>query len=281
MCIKYKQINCTIKNFFLCKQFIQVTLPHSDPGHIPIWIRKNSNLILSIKQGYEKGQPIGYPFGSIPRLIIFWLTKEAIRTKSRYILLGENLSSFIKELGLNPSGGKRGNNTRLKIQMKRLFRADISLEYDHDIPGLLKGTSWIDMKVAKKGTYWWNINENSKTQLWDKWIELDEDFYDAITNCPIPLSTKALKVLKNSAMALDLYSWLTWRSFAVYKSGKSEFITWKSFNKQLGAHYTDIRNLRKKCKVALEKIKPVYPELKIQNINNGLKILASSRPSIY
>ena len=265
---------------FLCRQLIQVTLPHSNPGYIPIWTRKNNNLLLSIKPGYEKGKPIGYPFGSIPRLLIFWMTKEALRKKSRIISLGDNLSSFMKEIGLNPSGGKRGNNTRLKTQMKRLFRADISLEYDYNIPNLLRGTSWVDMKVAKKGNYWWNLKHSCKSILWEKWIELDKDFYDAITTYPVPLDMRALKVLKNSAMALDLYAWVTWRSFAAYQSGKSQSITWRSFNKQLGANYNDLNNLKKKCKAALNKIKLVYPDLKMENIEGGFKILPSSKPSV-
>lgn len=265
---------------FLCRQLIQVTLPHSNPGYIPIWTRKNNNLLLSIKQGYEKGKPIGYPFGSIPRLLIFWMTKEALRKKSRIISLGQNLTSFMREIGLNPSGGKRGNSTRLKSQMKRLFRADISLEYNYNIPNLLKGTSWVDMKVAKKGNYWWNLRQPCKSILWEKWIELDKDFYNAITAYPIPLDIRALKVLKNSAMALDLYAWVTWRAFAAYKSGTSQSITWRSFNKQLGANYNDPNNLRKKCKAALKKIKLVYPELKLENIEGGFKVLPSSKPSI-
>ena len=265
---------------FLCRQLIQVTLPHSDPGYIPIWTRRNNNLLLSIKQGYEKGKPIGYPFGSIPRLLIFWMTKEALRTKNRIISLGDNLTSFMNEIGINPSSGKRGNNIRLKNQMKRLFRADISLEYDYNIPNLLEGTSWIDMKVAKKGNYWWNLQPSGKTLIWEKWIELDKDFYNAITSYPVPMDLRALKALKNSAMALDLYAWVTWRSFVACKNEKPQNITWRSFNKQLGANYNDLNNLRKKCKLALKKIKIFYPNLKIKEINGGFIILPSSKPSV-
>ena len=266
---------------FLCRQLIQVTLPHSNPGHIPIWTRKNNNLLLSIKQGYEKGEPIGYPFGVIPRLLIFWITKEALQTKNRVINLGDNLASFMYELGLNPSGGKRGNSTRLKDQMRRLFRADISLEYDHSVPGILEGTSWIDMKVAKKGSYWWNLKHPHKSTLWEKWIELDKDFYDAITAYPIPLNMQALKILKSSPMALDLYAWVSWRAFSAYKSGNPQPITWRSFNKQLGANYNNINNLKKKCKYALKKIKLVYPELRLEDINGGFNVLPSSKPTIF
>ena len=283
--INYNKILKTQQNnknekAFLCRQLIQVTLPHSNPGCIPIWTRKNNNLLLSIKQGYEKGKPIGYPFGSIPRLLIFWMTKEALRNKSRIISLGDNLASFMREIGLSPSGGKRGNSTRLKTQMKRLFRADISLEYDYNIPNVLTGTSWVDMKVAKKGNYWWNLKKPYKSILWEKWIELDKDFYNAITTYPVPLNVGALKILKNSAMALDLYAWVTWRAFAAQRSGKSQPITWQSFNKQLGANYNDLNNLRKKCKIALKKIKQVYPGLKIESINGGFNVLPSSKPSV-
>jgi hypothetical protein len=96
---------------FLTKQLVQVTLPHSSPGNVPIWKRKTGNLTLAIRSGWnhEKDEPIGYPFGSIPRLLLFWITTEALRTQSRKLELGASLAGFMRDIGLDPStgGGKR------------------------------------------------------------------------------------------------------------------------------------------------------------------------------
>ena len=83
---------------FLAQQLIQATLPHRNPrGNPPIWTRKNGNLTLSIQPGYAlnektgKKDCLGYPSGSIPRLLLYWLNTEVVRTKNRRIELGDNV----------------------------------------------------------------------------------------------------------------------------------------------------------------------------------------------
>lgn len=77
---------------FSARELVQATLPHRNPpGNPPIWSRRNGNYVLRIQPGYTidrgTGEDIwlGYPFGSIPRLLLFWLTAEAVRTKSRRV----------------------------------------------------------------------------------------------------------------------------------------------------------------------------------------------------
>ncbi len=67
-----------VERGFMARQLVLCTLPHSDPGDVPQWTRRTSNAILGIMPGrdYEKNQSIGYPYGSIPRLLLFWITTE-------------------------------------------------------------------------------------------------------------------------------------------------------------------------------------------------------------
>ncbi|HEX2082195.1 MAG TPA: replication protein RepA, partial [Xanthomonadaceae bacterium] len=76
-------------------------------------------------------KPIGYPYGVILRLLLFWIVSEAVRTKSRRLELGPSLNQFLRAIGLNPATGrgKRGDATRLREQMDRLFQASISFQY--------------------------------------------------------------------------------------------------------------------------------------------------------
>jgi hypothetical protein len=273
---------------FLTRQLVQVTLPHSDPGDIPNWERKNGNLSLSIRPGWdkEKKKLIGYPYGSIPRLILFWITTEALRTQSRKIHLGASLSSFLREIGLNPytGRGKRGDAQRLRYQMECLFRATISLEFNNSH---LKNTkfesgrkSWLDMQIAPEGELWWDFKNPGEVGLFDSWIELGEKFYDAIITSPVPLDKRALKALKNSPLALDLYSWATYKTFSLDYHKKSEqFIPWRSFMLQLGAEYTDLKNFKRKAKQAFKKVQSVYPGLNIENAEGGI-IIKKGIPAI-
>ena len=70
------------------------------------------------------------PFGNLPRLLLAWLCSEAVRTQSRVLVLGASLAEFMRKLGMqNDSGSPRGDRTRLRNQMDRLFSATVSLIY--------------------------------------------------------------------------------------------------------------------------------------------------------
>src|ERR1022692_3880685 len=120
---------------YMARELVQCTLPHSDPGDVPLWTRVNGNLTLVIaRTTYDKKTqaPVGYPFGSIPRLLLFWMTTEAVRTGGRRLELGATYSNFLRELGLSPNtgGGKRGDSKRVQEQTRRLFGASISFQED-------------------------------------------------------------------------------------------------------------------------------------------------------
>lgn len=271
------QPDATDKNkAFLTRQLVQVTLPHSNPGNISSWQRRNGNISLVIRPGWnqEKEEPMGYPYGSIPRLLLFWITTEAIRTNSRRIELGESLAGFMRDIGLNPStgGGKRGDGKRLKSQMDRLFRSIISLEITSD-KGSVSGKRWVDMQVAPEGELWWDFKNPEQPALFGSWIELGEKFYQAIITAPVPLDKRALSALKRSPLALDLYAWATHKNFSLAQNNKKEqFIPWLSFMDQFGSEYSDHMNFKKKVKAAFKKVSAVYKGLKIQDAEGGFII---------
>ena len=139
---------------------MQCTLPHRDPGDVEHWGRRNGHLSLGIQRGWDLklNRPIGHPYGVIPRLLLLWITTEAVRTKSRRIELGPSLSAFMRELHLIPSstgGGKRSDATRLREQMRRLFSAHISFQVNVDDPHR-HGVAWLHMEIAPEGMLWWD-----------------------------------------------------------------------------------------------------------------------------
>jgi Plasmid encoded RepA protein len=81
---------------FMARQLVQCTLPHRNPGNIEAWQRKNGNLSLVIRPGWnhDEQRSIGYPYGSIPRLLLFWIVTEAKRTHNRRLELGHSLADF-------------------------------------------------------------------------------------------------------------------------------------------------------------------------------------------
>lgn len=84
---------------YMARVLVQATMPHSAKVGNE-FSRTNGNLHVSILAPSE----VGLPYGSYPRLLLAWLTTEAVRTKSSTLYLGESLSEFMGKLGLLPTG---------------------------------------------------------------------------------------------------------------------------------------------------------------------------------
>jgi hypothetical protein len=273
---------------FMAKHLVQVTLPHSDPGDIPLWTKTNGDVTLVIARTAvdDDANPIGYPYGVIPRLLLFWITTEAVRNKNkpdtnpRLIELGNNLSQFMRDVGLDPGqgGGKRSDAKRMRDQMNRLFAASISFQQSRKSEGL-RGQRTVGMLIAPRRELWWDPRNLSQGSLWQSWIELGEDFYNAVTTSAVPVDIRALRALRKSPLALDLYGWATYKAFSLYSKGQAQVITYRDFMRQFGTDYSDPKNFKKKLVAALKKVQAVYPQLKIQSVEGGVKIYPS-RPAV-
>jgi len=267
---------------YMAKHLVQCTLPHKDPGNVPIWTRKNGRLRLTIEPFHNRDtMQAMYPYGSIPRLLLFWMVSEVTRAKNggtpaRRLDLGSNLDEFMRQIGLSPrtGGGKRGDAHRMRSQMERLFRATISFES-------IGGASYVDMKIAPKGEFWWKAADPEQGKLWVSWIELGEDFYKAILESSIPVDFRALKALKRSPLALDLYALLAYKTDAANrkaeKDGGLSPIPWEGLHQQMGAEYAELRFFKANVRKALRKILLVSG-MKVDVTDYGLKVHPGKTP---
>ena len=255
---------------FMARGLVQATMPHRDTGE-NYHVRRNGDYRLIMG---AKDPDIGLPFGSVPRLILSWLATEAIRTRERELVLGDTMSVFMRELGLVPTGGRWGTITQLKDQSKRLFNANITCSYtnkDQDTSA--------DFTLTDYKSLWWHNNPD-QAGLFQSKVILTERFYNEIIENPVPVDTRALKALKFSPMALDIYCWLTYR-MSYLKQPTA--ITWPQLQAQFGAGYADnengIKNFQRSFTQQLKKVLVVYPEANIETARGRL-ILKPSRPHV-
>lgn len=267
---------------YLAREMVLVTLPHRTPKPPPgqkfpePWSRSNGFVSLTITPGYRQNpktqelECVGIPSGTIPRLLLYWVTTEAVRKRQRVLQLNDTLNGFLRDLGMNPEtgGGKNGDAARLRLQMERLFRSRISLEYQDDVH-----KEWVDMQVTSGGELWWDPKRPEQVNLFRSYIELGERFYRAITDRPVPVDIRALRKLKRSPLALDLYGFLCYRSFVVNQQGQIVPISWTSLHKQFGRTYKSRRNFKKSAKLALEKIRHLYPRAPFEVVHGGIDLL--------
>ena len=256
---------------FMGRTMALCSLPRSNPGNRKEYKRVNGPFTLYMVAG--GGNKL--PFGNLPRLLLAWVSTEAVRTQSRELVLGRSLSEFMRTPDIYSSSGRV--HTRLRNQMKRLFGCTVTMVYEE--PG---GFARVSSFVADKHEFWWNERKPNESSLWESKIYLGEQFFNEIIRHPIPIDMNTLTALKRSPLGLDLYLWLTYRTFALRAPLR---LTWRLLYSQFGAHpakasdNNTVQAFRYKVLRELKKIKLAWPDLNYSTAK-GVLILLPSTPAI-
>jgi hypothetical protein len=207
------------------------------------------------------------------------MTTEAVRTGNRELELGSSLSSFMAQLGLQATGGHWGTIPRFRDQMQRLVGAAISTRWSSEANGQ-NHSSGENLLVADRFHLWWTPQELPIERPEKSSVTLSENFFEQLVAAPVPLDLRAVRALKKSPLALDLYAWATRR--VSYLSSPT-LISWESLRRSFGAGYAETPqgrvSFRGKAIETLRKVVMVYPELKIEILERGL-LLRPSGPHI-
>ena len=256
---------------FMARMMALCSLPRTNPGNQLQYKRVNGPYTLHMIAGGSNK----LPYGNLPRLLLAWVSTEAVRTGRRMLILGDSLSEFMRTLGVYSSAGGVAN--RLRNQMDRLFNAHVSMIYEDE-----HGKATVNSLIARRTEFWWNPKRPDERVLWESKIELGEDFFNEIIQHPVPLDMNTLTALKRSSLGLDLYLWLVYRTFPLRAPQR---ITWRQVYRQFGvdpARASDrvtVRNFQREVLRELKKIKLAWPDLNYTTAP-GVLILLPSTPAI-
>ena len=265
---------------FMARTMALCSLPRTNPGNRLQYKRQNGpyTLYMTATAGSK------LPFGTLPRLLLAWVSTDAVKTQSPVLVLGKSLAEFMGKLDLHMSGGSnRGDRTRLRNQMDRLFNSTVSLVYEDRGPDNsthVKDT--FTSPVARKTHLVWNPRRPDEPVLWESTIELGQDFFNEIIRHPVPLDMNILKAMKRSPLGLDFYLWLTYRTFTLNRPLR---LSWPCLYRQFGvdplraSDRVTVDNFRKDCLRELKKIKLAWPDLNYATAK-GVLILSPSKPAI-
>lgn len=279
---------------FMARAMVIATMPYKDlknPDGTPkeSFVRQNGDFKLKILAGYDGG----IPYGTYPRLLLNWITTEAVRTQSPNIELGDSLRAFLRDvLELkSTSGGVRGTGTRVVEQMKRLFGSLITAQYagsQSNRPFVLKNVLIADDVQIDENNALWTPQAEHEAGAWQSHVKLTENFFtECITN-PVPIDLRAYKALRGSAMSMDIYTWLSYRMS--YLQSPSRPISWEALMLQFGSGYGSavtteqgikqaVRDFKRGFLEALKLVELVYPEACVRAEPKGL-VLLPSKPHI-
>ena len=220
------------------------------------------------------------PFGNLPRLLLAWISTEAVKTQSRELVLGKSLSEFMRTLGVYSSSGR--TQTRLRNQMKRLFTSHVQFIYEDQ-----HGEAIVNSSVADRMEFWWNPKRPDQPTLWDSKLHLSEPFFNEIIQHPVPIDINTLTALKRSPLGLDFYLWLVYRTFTLKSPLR---LSWRQVYRQFGvapdnaSDHRTVQDFRRKVLRELKKIKIAWPGLNyatVRGFGSGAdRIVGAIRPGV-
>ena len=214
---------------------------------------------------------LGLPFGTYPRLLLAYLTTQAVRTKGLEIELGASPNDLARKLGLSPISGPRGTAPRLQEQLRRLL--SMRLDWKTSL-GLAPRSSGSACATAG-GTAWWKPLRQllSSRPTWRSQIVLSQDFFEEITRSAVPVDLRAIRQLQRSLLAIDLYVWLTFRMSYLKKP---TLVPWQGLQNQIGADFSRYRDFRRHVLKRLSQVVSIYPEVRVASRPTGLLLLPSA-----
>ena len=263
----------------LCAMSLPVRRPVDE--HAPI-IRQDGQYTLVInpkpvvdaRGDRQSLRSLGVPYGSLPRLVLIHIMTEAVRTKSRHIRLGETFTDWMRRMGFRTiSYGPRGSATLIREQLDRLLACEWMIRWDHATE---QGDHEFGIKEIKLTNEYTGVDRGNRTFLRE--ILMTEPFFEHLREHAVPLNETAIRQIRDSATALDLYSWLAYR-LPRLNPKRPATLSWQQLAVHFGNDGRHIRKFRQTIRDAWERqVSAVYPEARAEFDTTVIRLHASPAP---
>ena len=205
--------------------------------------------------------------GRYASFILLLLQSESIKTKSREVELGRSMRTWLGTMGL-AIGGK--TYRLVNEQARRISGCNLVFYADKGDRELMRRGGFVDGAISMTDVF------GDQPTLWQERVLLNEEFYRALREHPVPLSETALRAIGPRSMVIDTYIWLAYRLHALKKDVE---VGWPALYGQFGAGYKHIRQFRAQFIEALQLALAAYPDANVSLGERGV-ILRPSRPAI-
>jgi hypothetical protein len=253
---------------FTYSGFALTSLPHK-PQEAQIWRREGHNLTLVLQSGVDRGgKTLGLPYGSYARFILLFLQSEAIRTRGREIELGRSMRAWLGNMGLSIGGT---TYRLINEQAKRISGCRLTFFTDRTGQEVRSQGGFVKSSITMAA-----VLGDQPERLWQDVVLLDEDFYRALCDHPVPLSERALRAIGPRSMTIDVYVWLAYR---LHSLRRDTDVGWPALFAQFGAGYKVLRQFRAQFIECLELAMAAYPDANVSVSERGIT-LRPSRPAV-
>lgn len=251
---------------FTYSGFALTCLPHRPTKEL-VWERHGHNLTLMVESGYAPGKkPIGLPYGSYARFILLFLQSQAVRSRSREIELGKNMRTWLGRMGFSIGG------TTYKLaneQARRISSCRLTFYAERTGAEVMRHGGFVDGAISF-------TDDPDQGSLWQDRVLLNEHFYQALVEHPVPVSETALRAIGAKSFALDVYIWLAYRLHALKADTD---ISWQALQTQFGSGTGRLDNFRMQFRESLQIALAAYPDARV-SVESGRITLHPSRPPV-
>ena len=261
----------TYQHTVLC----QTALPYHDLKGQRLWERRNGLVSLRVEAGARADPRTGayietpLPFGTRARLVLMHLNATALRTQEPVIEIERSLTAFTKRIVRR---APRGHDVlAIKDQLDALATATVRL-------AITDGHRAVQVNDhVIQGFDLWAPRSPEQTMLWSSVVRLSDRYFQSLVEHAVPLDERAVAALSHSALALDLYSWLSQRLHRI-QNGRVQTIAWISLYEQFGAGYSRMRDFRSFFRQQLAAVQTQYPSARIAADRKALYLRQSPPP---
>jgi hypothetical protein len=202
---------------------------------------------------------------------MFYVCTRIIEQKQKIIPIDGSLTHALEDFGYTESSAKKGTSRRrYKEQVLALCNSALSFHYD-----TASRNTGFNVMFATKYDLWWDEQSPNQDALFPSFIEVTEEFYNAVMRSPVPIPKTVIRNHVKSPLELDLLVMLNHRAFSLSKKGReaSAFISSHQLHMQFGQEYARTRDFRAKLKRALENIQSrSWPDLVYKLTYQGLTL---------
>jgi hypothetical protein len=255
---------------FLYSGWAQSALPHKKLQDEASWQIHTDHVSLVVQPGLRpsltgEAISVGVPYGSRARLIILYLQSEALKTNSREIELGKTLHAWLRKLNI-PIGGK--SMATVRDQAERISRCRMSFQIKQGARTGLVNQSILDTAMFVE-------DDDAQGSLFIENAKLSEMFFDQLKRHPVPIEEKAIAMIANNSMAIDVYCWLAYR---LHSLGGPKLITWKALHAQFGRGLSRLDHFKWYFSEVLQLAMAVYPDANVELDGRGVTLNPSRAP---
>jgi hypothetical protein len=248
--------------------FAMTSLPHKRIED-KVWERKGYLTTLLVESGLDRmRQPVGVPFGPLARMILLYLQTEAIRTGSPEVVLGRSMNAWMDRLGISRGGKSR---TLVSEQAKRISACRLTFFTTRGAAELRQNGAFVRDAISLTG-----LLDADQPTLWQDRVRLDEGFWKSLRAHPVPVREEAIFAIGSRSIAIDIYIWLAYRLHSLTEAAP---VSWPAMYGQFGGGYALQRQFRPKFIDSLKLALAVYPEARVDILDEGL-VLHPSAPAV-